>query len=148
MVLLQNLHSILHGLSYGIKYHGPHTFHFPTIKKDIRMIGLIYGIRVCNNMVRVHLHKNNWNSTSIANVIWQSKTSNTYKSFTFPFQGIWQWLLVKQHKVHTLQKEKMSLNYKVFIPNTSKFRCQINGGDQSNHLTHEILKLQLQTNLL
>ncbi len=96
-------------------------------------------------MVRVHLDGNNWNLTSIANAIWQFEASNIYKSFTFPFQGIWQWLLVKQHKVHTPQRKKMSLNYKVWFlfPNTSKSCCQINGGNQLGHLTHEILKLQL-----
>jgi hypothetical protein len=32
MSLLQNLHSTLHGLSCGIKYHGPHTFCFFSVK--------------------------------------------------------------------------------------------------------------------
>ncbi len=96
-------------------------------------------------MFKVHLDGNNWNLTSIANAIWWFEVSNIYKSFTFLLQGIWQWLLVKQHKVHTPQRKKMNLNYKVWFlfPNTSKFCCQINGGDQLGHLTHEILKLQL-----
>jgi hypothetical protein len=88
-----------------IKHHGSHTFCLPSIK-NTRTTCLISGIRVCNNRIGLHLQGYNWNLTPIANGIWQSKTSNTHKGFTFPSQGIWQWLFVKQHKAHTLYKRK------------------------------------------
>jgi len=48
--------------------------------------------------------------------IGQFKTSNTHKSFTFLFQGIWYSLLVKQRKTHMLPKKKwIGMHVIIFI---------------------------------
>jgi hypothetical protein len=110
--------------SYDIEYHGSHTFCFPSIK-NTRTTHLITGIRVCNNRIGLHLQGYNWNLTPIINAIWQSKTSNTHKGFTFPSQGIWQWLSIKQHK---------ATHFKILVINVFwSFLCMVTKNEFDCH---------------
>jgi hypothetical protein len=82
---LQNLHSTLPNLCYGIKYHGFLMSHLPSIEEKKRTIELRYVIIRLDSTFRA----TNWNLTLITHIIWRSQTSNTHKNFTFPSQSIW-----------------------------------------------------------
>jgi len=142
MKLLQNLHSTLFGLSTDIKYHGLYTFHLPSIKRT-QNNRLVNRIKVFNTRIKLHFQGYNWNSTLITNAIWWFETSNTHKDFTPPSQGIWQWLLDKQHKAHTLQRiNEFKLQGLVLLPNNNKFCYQ--KMVEINPLSIELLKSKMK----